>query len=170
MKRNIKIILTGVFIFILATSCEQKKSQDIKKNVEVNSSNEIKNSETEIEIKTETTVDNNSDSEDNSYLLSKDDSELNQLELNIKSQLVFEIVDKELNMIYKEIMSDYNISEERKNELRKEQRIWLKETHSNCNQESKDFEDSTMYNQILNNCLIEKTKLRIIELKLLKNN
>lgn len=90
--------------------------------------------------------------------------------MNIKSQLVFEIVDKELNMIYKEIMSNYNISEERKNELRKEQRIWLRETHSYCYQESKDFEDSTMYNQIHNNYLTEKTKSRIKELKLLNNN
>jgi len=125
----------------------------------------------EIENETKATEDINIlENEDNNYLLNKDDSELNQIELNVKSLLVFQIADKELNIIYKKIMSDSNISEDRKNVLRKEQRNWLKETHRICNQESNEFRDSTMYNQLHNNCLTEKTKSRIEELKLIYNN
>jgi uncharacterized protein YecT (DUF1311 family) len=90
------------------------------------------------------------------------DSGLNQIELNIKSGEDYKIADRNLNMVYKKIISLLNETE--KKELILEQRNWIKYRDKHCDESSQDFKGGTMYTYTLNSCLIEITNNKVNEL------
>ena len=84
------------------------------------------------------------------------------MEANINSAKQLENSDKNLNIIYKKVMAV--LPENEKMTLRDEQRKWIKYRDSICEDETIDNKPSSMYNALLNNCLINKTDKRVKEL------
>ncbi|MFV5702072.1 lysozyme inhibitor LprI family protein [Flavobacterium sp. XS2P12] len=85
----------------------------------------------------------------------------NDMSSNIKSAEELEVVDKKLNVVYKQVMAV--LSETEKTALRLKQRKWIKYRDISCEEETKDMNGS-LYNAFLNNCEKEKTEKRIEEL------
>jgi uncharacterized protein YecT (DUF1311 family) len=108
------------------------------------------------------TQEQNLEEKNNINLPETDDSELNQMQLNIKSGDKYVIVDKNLNDVYKQVMAV--LTQSKKTALKHEQRNWIKLRDSICSKEGIGLEGGTMYTQVINNCLIEKTNERIKEL------
>ena len=105
---------------------------------------------------------------DSSEIINKDDVELNQLELNIKSGEKYDVADKKLNIVYKKIMTVLNDDEKKK--LIHEERDWLIYREHYCDEQSGDMKGGTMYNYTLNTCLEEITNKRIKELEVILYN
>ena len=92
---------------------------------------------------------------------------MSQSEMNECSSSKFDIADKELNDIYKELMSKLNDTE--KNNLKKEQRKWIKYRNAEASRELKELglEGGSMASMMYGDSLTYSTKKRVEELKAL---
>ena len=90
------------------------------------------------------------------------------MDRNINSGIKYKESDKNLNIIYKKVMS--MLSADEKKQLIKEQRKWIKKRDSICESETQDLKSGSMYSAFLNSCLTEKTEARIDELNKIINS
>lgn len=91
---------------------------------------------------------------------------MSQSEMNECSSSKFDIADKELNDIYKELMSKLNENE--KNNLRKEQRKWIKHRDAEASKEVEELGiGGSMASMMYSSSLTYLTKKRVEELKVL---
>jgi uncharacterized protein YecT (DUF1311 family) len=96
-------------------------------------------------------------SEDNDF---KCNPEGKQSQLNACAEDDFNNADRELNRVYKELMS--KITSQKQDTLRKEQRVWLNERDPNCRKEANaEAEGGSMWPMIFNSCRATVTKARI---------
>jgi uncharacterized protein YecT (DUF1311 family) len=86
-----------------------------------------------------------------------------QAQMNQMADANYKKADKELNKVYKQLIS--LLDDEEKQLLIKAEREWLKYRDSHCAFESKQFEGGSMMPLINLSCLEECTKNRIRELK-----
>ena len=86
-----------------------------------------------------------------------------QLEMNDDAIRAYEKVDKELNLVYKQVIG--KMSEQEKTKIKTAQRKWIKMKESSCTKEAAKYEGGSMYAMIYHDCLAIKTKKRISELK-----
>ena len=86
-----------------------------------------------------------------------------QLDMNHDAIRAYEKVDKELNLVYKQVIG--KMSELDKTTLKTAQRKWIKMKESSCTKEAAEYEGGSMYSMIYHDCLAIKTKKRITELK-----
>jgi uncharacterized protein YecT (DUF1311 family) len=86
-----------------------------------------------------------------------------QLDMNVDAISAYKKADKELNLVYKQLVG--KISEQEKTNLKTAQRKWIKMKESSCTKEAAEYEGGSMYPMIYHDCLASKTKKRIIELK-----
>jgi uncharacterized protein YecT (DUF1311 family) len=86
-----------------------------------------------------------------------------QLEMNDDAIRAYEKVDKELNLVYKQVIG--KMSEQEKTKIKTAQRKWIKMKESSCTKEAAEYEGGSMYAMIYHDCLAIKTKKRISELK-----
>jgi uncharacterized protein YecT (DUF1311 family) len=89
---------------------------------------------------------------------------MSQWEMNECSSLEYKEVDKELNDVYKQLMSKLNVSEKEK--LKIEQRKWIVFRDSSAKESISDI-SGTMASGIYSSSLTHHTKNRIKELKAL---
>ncbi len=88
-----------------------------------------------------------------------------QMEMNESSIKSFNIVDTELNKIYKELIKI--LPDEDKKLLILAQKDWLKFRNSDCKFVKNEYEGGSIQPLILYTCFEERTKTRILELKYL---
>ena len=86
-----------------------------------------------------------------------------QLDMNVDAIRAYEKVDKELNLVYKQVIG--KMSEQEKTKIKTAQRKWIKMKESSCTKEAAKYEGGSMYAMIYHDCLAIKTKKRISELK-----
>ena len=86
-----------------------------------------------------------------------------QLDMNVDAIRAYKKVDKELNLVYKQVIG--KMSEQEKTNLKTAQRKWIKMKESSCTKEAAKYEGGSMYAMIYHDCLAIKTKKRITELK-----
>ncbi|MBM4174456.1 MAG: DUF1311 domain-containing protein [Ignavibacteria bacterium] len=86
-----------------------------------------------------------------------------QLEINADAYDAYMKADKELNLVYKQVMSALN--EQEKASLKSAQKKWISRKESTCKKEANEYEGGSMAPMILNNCLEEKTIQRTKELR-----
>ena len=86
-----------------------------------------------------------------------------QIELNDMAYNDYMKADKELNVVYKQVMSV--LGETEKVALKNAQRKWIKMKESSCEKELKEYEGGSMAPMIYHLCLEEKTKKRTKELR-----
>ena len=86
-----------------------------------------------------------------------------QLDMNVDAIRAYKKVDKELNLVYKQVIG--KMSEQEKTNLKTAQRKWIKMKESSCTKEAAEYEGGSMYAMIYHDCLAIKTKKRITELK-----
>jgi uncharacterized protein YecT (DUF1311 family) len=86
-----------------------------------------------------------------------------QLDMNDDAIRAYEKADKELNVLYKQVIG--KMSEQEKTNLKTAQRKWIKMKESSCTKEAAEYEGGSMYAMIYHDCLAIKTKKRITELK-----
>ena len=86
-----------------------------------------------------------------------------QLDMNVDAIRAYKKVDKELNLVYKQVIG--KMSEQEKTNLKTAQRKWIKMKESSCTKEAAEYEGGSMYPMIYHDCLAIKTKKRITELK-----
>ena len=85
------------------------------------------------------------------------------LKANYDAIRAYEKVDKELNLVYKQVIG--KMSEQEKTKIKTAQRKWIKMKESSCTKEAAEYEGGSMYAMIYHDCLAIKTKKRITELK-----
>jgi len=90
-----------------------------------------------------------------------------QLDMNDDAIRAYEKADKELNLVYKQVIG--TMSELDKTTLKTDQRKWIKIKESSCKKEAAEYEGGSMYDMIYHDCLARKTKKRITELKKMLN-
>jgi|688.fasta_scaffold372832_1 uncharacterized protein YecT (DUF1311 family) len=90
-----------------------------------------------------------------------------QLDMNDDAIRAYEKADKELNLVYKQVIG--TMSELDKTTLKTDQRKWIKIKESSCKKEAAEYEGGSMYDMIYYDCLARKTKKRITELKKMLN-
>ena len=86
-----------------------------------------------------------------------------QLDMNDDAIRAYEKVDKELNLVYKQVIG--KMSEQEKTKIKTAQRKWIKMKESSCTKEAAEYEGGSMYPMIYHDCLAIKTKKRLTELK-----
>ena len=86
-----------------------------------------------------------------------------QLDMNVDAIRAYKKVDKELNLVYKQVIG--KMSEQEKTKIKTAQRKWIKMKESSCTKEAAEYEGGSMYAMIYHDCLAIKTKKRITELK-----
>ena len=86
-----------------------------------------------------------------------------QLDMNDDAIRAYEKADKELNLVYKQVIG--TMSELDKTTLKTAQRKWIKIKESSCKKEAAEYEGGSMYAMMYHDCLTTKTKKRITELK-----
>ena len=86
-----------------------------------------------------------------------------QLDMNHDAIRAYEKVDKELNLVYKQVIG--KMSEQEKTKIKTAQRKWIKMKESSCTKEAAEYQGGSMYAMIYHDCLAIKTKKRITELK-----
>lgn len=84
-------------------------------------------------------------------------------EINECAEKKFADADKELNIVYKEIMA--RLDGKKKASLKNEQRAWIKKKETKCKEEAKEVEGGTIWTSVYVGCLTEITKQRTQELK-----
>ncbi len=86
-----------------------------------------------------------------------------QLDMNVDAIRAYKKVDKELNLVYKQVIG--KMSEQEKTNLKTAQRKWIKMKESSRTKEAGEYEGGSMYPMIYHDCLAIKTKKRLTELK-----
>lgn len=86
-----------------------------------------------------------------------------QGEMNADAEKAYNKADKELNAVYKKLMS--KLSDSEKSTVKTQQRNWIKIKESDCKKEADEYEGGSMAPMILYNCLEEKTIQRTKELR-----
>ena len=86
-----------------------------------------------------------------------------QGEMNADAIEAYKKADKELNVVYKKLMS--KLSDSEKSTVKTQQRNWIKIKESECKKEADEYEGGSMAPMILHNCLEEKTIQRTKELR-----
>jgi len=86
-----------------------------------------------------------------------------QLDMNVDAIRAYKKADKELNLVYKQVIG--KMSEQEKTNLKTAQRKWIKMKESSCTKEAGEYEGGSMYPMIYHDCLAIKTKKRLTELK-----
>lgn len=88
----------------------------------------------------------------------------NQSQMDACAVRDFEIADRELNVIYKELMG--SLPESKQKALQNEQRAWLKERDPKCRTEANDeAEGGSMWPMLYQSCRATTTQARIKALK-----
>lgn len=88
--------------------------------------------------------------------------DLNQAELNEKSQLLYEIWDSALNSVWSELKE--TLDEETMNALIIEEREWIANKEQAVKEAGSEVEGGSMYSMIINQKAAELTKTRVYEL------
>lgn len=91
------------------------------------------------------------------------DKPISQTEMNECSSSDYNTLDKELNRVYKELMS--KLSDTEKEELKKEQRKWIKYKNSEAAKDAAEFSGGSMASMMYSDSLTYSTKKRVEELK-----
>ena len=97
------------------------------------------------------------------FLFNQNLSAQTQAEMNQTAKKDFELVDAELNKVYKEVIK--LLSEKENQLLIKAQRDWIKFRDSHCEFEANEYEGGSIQPLIYSSCLTERTKDRIKDLK-----
>lgn len=162
---NRKFIIFGaIIIVILIVSLIFKNNSNSETQKIKNQSNE-KITTIKLPPKDESNVNNASNID---TVSNKNDNKINEehietdMDRNINSGIKYKESDKNLNLVYKKVMSMLSTDEKKK--LVKEQRKWIKKRDSICDIETQDLKSGSMYSAFLNSCLTEKTESRINEL------
>ena len=88
----------------------------------------------------------------------------NQSQMNACAERDYAIADKELNQIYKQLMSA--LAEPKKIALQKQQRSWLKDRDPKCHKEADDeAEGGSMWPMVYQSCRAKSTQERVKVLK-----
>jgi uncharacterized protein YecT (DUF1311 family) len=80
----------------------------------------------------------------------------------------FANADKELNVVYKQLMTEVKSNRKHQQKIISAQRIWLQFRDLHCECESQKHEGGSLESLIYTECLTELTLLRIKDLKALK--
>jgi len=75
----------------------------------------------------------------------------------------YQAADAELNRVYTRLMSQYD--EQNKTSLRQSERDWIRYRDSTCEHETAESQGGTMHPMLVSECLTEKTKDRVRELR-----
>jgi uncharacterized protein YecT (DUF1311 family) len=145
------------------THSEQKNKSEIKDTVTTTDGVNENNSETNnANEKTNNTVNQQGYSE--SYNKCMESSGGVTVEMNNCINQEYGLQDASLNKVYKEKMA--LLDNDKKSELKSKQREWIKIRDKECNEKTKNAgaEGGTSEIIILNDCLLEKTTIRVNEL------
>ncbi|MCU0545560.1 MAG: lysozyme inhibitor LprI family protein [Oscillatoriaceae cyanobacterium Prado104] len=89
------------------------------------------------------------------------------IEINRCLRLNYEVADRKLNKVYRQVMSQLNRKE--RSNLIKVQRQWINFRDRDCKREVSINRGGTAYSGFLNQCLERKTKQRTAELEIMLN-
>ena len=164
MKINILILLSTIVFFV--SGCVNKEYEVIHESPIIeNSDKENQPTEQNYSID-EYMKDVNKQSDIIKYSLIHD--ELTQLDMNLKSQELYDLWDETLNYLWGELKN--NLSEEDFSKLLDEQREWIAKKENVLNEVGKEFEDGSIYSLIVNEEAARLTEERSNELyKILKS-
>lgn len=101
-----------------------------------------------------------------SFAQSRDN--MTQADMNIESYEEYQKVDKELNKVYKQLTS--KLEPHQKKLLVESQRQWIKFRDADCDFVASEFEGGSVQPLVINECMTERTKTRIKELKEMLND
>ena len=99
-------------------------------------------------------------SDDIKYFL--DNEAMTQIDMNVKSQELYELWDGALNYLWGELKN--RLSEEEFEELRDEQRTWITEKEESVKEAGKEYEGGSMYLSVVNMEAAGITEERVYEL------
>lgn len=86
-----------------------------------------------------------------------------QIEMNMESHETYKKVDKELNVVYGEVMNSMKASQ--KALLKTAQKAWITYRDADCKCAGNGYEGGSIQPLVINECLTDRTKTRIKELK-----
>ncbi len=102
------------------------------------------------------------------FFINQDLSAQTQAEMNQTANKDYQLVDAELNKVYKELIK--LLDEKEKQLLIKAQIDWLKFRDSHCEFETNESEGGSIQPLMYSTCLTERTKNRIDDLKSIIEN
>jgi uncharacterized protein YecT (DUF1311 family) len=91
------------------------------------------------------------------------DNATTQLDLDDCAAADYQVADQELNRVYTRLMSQYD--EQNRESLRQAERDWIKFRDSTCTHETAESVGGSMHPMLVDECLTEKTKDRIRDLR-----
>lgn len=156
-KKTIATVLVmGVLAFSMM-GCQNEETSVVSNNEDV----EIEEDETQEGIDYEayiTSIEEQSDSIKSSL----ENDPLTQMEMNEKSQELYELWDGALNYLWGELKK--TLLEEEFEKLRDEQRIWIADKEKAVEEAGKEFEGGSLYPTIVNGEAASITEKRVYEL------
>lgn len=88
-----------------------------------------------------------------------------QAQLNACASAALKRSDDQLNQLYKQIMDRLGQDEKARDLLVQAERDWLRFRHSACSFSAMRVADGSMYPMLLNDCMAEMTRTRVIQLQ-----
>lgn len=155
MKKRVLIMVLAIAIFAAGCGNEEVKEPNGSQTVESEKDLNAETDELEDYI---ASIKKQSDSIKNSL----ENDELTQLEMNEKSQELYELWDGALNDLWSKVKS--NSSEEEFSKLLDEQRRWIAAKEKSVEEAGKEFEGGSIYSLIVNMEAAEITEERVYEL------
>jgi len=146
-----------VVIIFLATGCEDTKSLLIDSE---DKSSFVENINTEDKSLDDymTSIKERSDIIKNSL----ENDALTQIDMNIKSQELYELWDETLNYLWDKLKN--SLPEEEFAKIQDEQRVWIAEKEKIVEEAGKEFEGGSIYPLVVNSVAAKITEGRVYEL------
>ncbi len=173
MKKSALMLILGITILTVGCGKEEVKTPHESQTVE--DSNVTMDDETDSQTEVgQDDVSNSDDSVDlNDYMVSiKEQSDdikyflendaMTQMDMNIKSQELYDIWDNALNYLWGELKD--SLSEEEFSKLLDEQRKWIAKKEKSVKEAGKEVEGGSMYSLVVNMEAAKLTEERVCEL------
>ena len=167
MKKLVLILVLGIAIFTAGCGNEDTKAPHESQTME--DSNIIKDTESELQTEAEQNDISNYDDYMTSVIEQSDiikssleQDPLTQMDMNEKSQQLYELWDEALNYMWGGLKG--SLSEEDFAKMLDEQRIWIAEKENSVEEAGKEVEGGSMYALVVNMKAAEITEERVYEL------
>ena len=165
MKR--RTILIGMMIALLASGCNNKEEMEVSQGAAVvenmNAESEMKENESDKTLENKEWEDYMASVEAEAGKIEASlEESINQLEMNMKSEELYNLWDSALNDLWSEVKN--TLSEEEFKTLLEEQRAWIAEKEDAVKEAGKESEGGSIHALIVNMKAAELTEERVYEL------
>lgn len=167
MKKLVLMLVLGIAIFV--TGCGNEDAKTSHESQTMEDSNIARDTETESMTEAEQNDSSNYDDYMTSITKQSDiikasleQDTLTQMDMNLKSQELYELWDDALNFLWGELKD--SLPEEKFSKLLDEQRTWIAEKEKSVEKAGKEVEGGTMYPLVVNMEASKITEKRVYEL------